>query len=44
VEVSCEHGNGPSVSIKGGQFLVGLLAISFSERVLLHEVSLGGWL
>jgi hypothetical protein len=37
--MSCEHGNEPSGSIKGGEFLEEL-SDSFSRRALLHEVSL----
>jgi hypothetical protein len=37
---SCEHGNEPSGSIKGGEFLrLAEHTISFSRRTLVHGVS-----
>jgi hypothetical protein len=38
VLVSCEHGNEPSGSIKGGEFVVQL---NFSRRSLLQKDSVG---
>jgi hypothetical protein len=35
---SCVHGNEPSVSITGGEFLTSWASISFSRRALLHRV------
>jgi len=35
----CEHGNEPSRSMKGGNFLNFLVTIGFSRRTLLHGVS-----
>jgi hypothetical protein len=37
VEVSCEHGNEPSGSIKEGNFLSGCTIGSFSRRAKLFE-------
>jgi hypothetical protein len=39
VEVSCEHGNEPSDSIKFWKFLSSSTAGSFSRRTHLHGVS-----
>jgi hypothetical protein len=39
VAASNEHGNEPSVSINGGEFLDYLETISFQIKTLLHEVS-----
>jgi hypothetical protein len=35
----CEHGNEPSGSIKGGNFLTSWETASFSRRTLLHGLS-----
>jgi hypothetical protein len=39
VAESSDHGNEPSVSIKGAEFLVYLSTVSVSGRTLLHGVS-----
>jgi hypothetical protein len=36
---SCEHGNEPSYSIKGGEFLTSCVTVRFSRRILLCEIS-----
>jgi hypothetical protein len=36
---SCEQSNGPSGSIKGGEYLDYVRTISFSRRTLVHGVS-----
>jgi hypothetical protein len=36
---SCEHGNEPSGSIKGRDFLTGQMTISFSRMTILRGVS-----
>jgi hypothetical protein len=36
---SCEHGNEPSGSIKGGNVLISSVTISFSRMTLLNGIS-----